>query len=417
MALTIPENPFRPGAGQQPVYLAGRDDEQSQFRHMLAQNPVLQNVILTGLRGVGKTVLLETFKPIAQSEGWLWAGNDLSETASLTEERLLRRVLVDLSTLLAPIAVQHQQSLAIGFGREAEIRQRPMHFDDLWKIHMETAGLSDDKLKEVFRRVAQLLASSKVKGIVFAYDEAQNLSDHAPEKEFPLSVLLDCFSWVQRQNFGCRFLLVLSGLPTLFPKLNEARTYTERMFHVMQLEQLDLIDAHAAIVKPIEIKKSPLTFAPTVIDGIIRDSGGYPYFIQFMCKEVFDAWITRIQQGEAPSVPREQIIEKLDQNFFSPRWERTTDRQQAFMKVIATLPSSDDEFTVQEIGIASKQILKAGFSASMTNQMLLTLIDKGLIYRSRRGGYRFAVPMLSGFINRQSWNPASLRGRPSSNAF
>lgn len=416
MALTIPENPFRPGAGQTPVYLAGRDDEQNEFRKMLGQHPVLQNVIITGLRGVGKTVLLETFKPIAQSEGWLWAGNDLSETASLSEERLIRRVIVDLSTLLAPIAVQHQQTLPIGFGREAEVRERPMQFDDLWNIFMDTAGLSEDKLKEVFRRVAQLLHGTKVKGLVFAYDEAQNLSDQAPAKEYPLSVLLDTFSWLQRQTFGCKFLLVLSGLPTLFPKLNEARTYTERMFHVMALEQLDMVDANAAIVKPIEITKSPLTFAPGVIDTIIKDSGGYPYFIQFMCKEVFDAWITRIQKGEAPSVPRDQIIEKLDQNFFSPRWERATDRQQEFMKVVATLRNSDDEFTVQEIGAAAKNLLKRGFSASMTNQMLQALIDKGLIYKSRRGGYRFAVPMLSGFINRQSWNPASLRVRPSSSA-
>ena len=100
----IPENPFRPGAGQAPVYLAGREDEQREFRELLNQKPVLQNAIVTGLRGVGKTVLVETFKPVAQSEGWLWAGNDLSEIASLTEERLLRRVLVDLSTLLAPKA-------------------------------------------------------------------------------------------------------------------------------------------------------------------------------------------------------------------------------------------------------------------------------------------------------------------------
>lgn len=411
--LNIPENPFRPGAGQMPVYLAGREDEQQQFRKLLAQKPVLQNLILTGLRGVGKTVLLETFKPIAQSERWLWASNDLSESASQTEEKLLRRVIVDLSTLLAPIAIQQQQNLPIGFNRKAETRQRPLQFDDLWKIYMETAGLSVDKLKEVFLRVAQLLIGSNVKGIVFAYDEAQNLADHAAANEYPLSVLLDTFAWIQRQSLPCQFLLVLTGLPTLFPKLNESRTYTERMFEVIQLEQLDLIAAHAAIVKPIEIKKSPLTFSAAVIDVIIRQSGGYPYFIQFMCKEVFDAWITRMAHGEAPSVPMEQIIAKLDQNFFSSRWERATDRQQELMKVIATLPSCDDEFTVQEIVVATKQLLKKAFSASLTNQMLLTLIEKGLIYRSRRGGYRFAVPMLAGFINRQSWNLAALKARPS----
>lgn len=408
--LVIPENPFRPGAGQAPIYLAGRDDEQAQFRKMLAQKPILQNCILTGLRGVGKTVLLETFKPIAQSEGWLWAGNDLTERSSLTEEDLLKRVIVDLSALLAPMFMYQQQSMPLGFGRTPEKETRPLQFDDLWNICKETPGHSDDKLKAVLLRVAQLLAGSKLKGIVFAYDEAQNLADHAADKQYPLSILLDVFSWVQRQNLPCQFMLVLTGLPTLFPKLNDARTYTERMFHVIQLESLDLIDAHAAIVKPIEIKKSTLTFSESVIAQIIEESGGYPYFIQFICKEVFDAWISKIQNGQAPSVPVAEILAKLDQDFFSSRWQNATTRQQDFMRVIATLKNSDKEFTVQEIVNASKDVLKKGFSGSHTNQMLNDLIEAGLIYRSRRGGYRFAVPLMSGFISRQSWDPASLRG-------
>src|SRR5665213_2181009 len=90
-----PLNPFRPGAGQQPIYLAGRTKEQDTFRQMLQQNPVSQNVIVTGLRGVGKTVLLESLKPIAQADKWLWTGNDLSESVSLTEENVARRLVVD----------------------------------------------------------------------------------------------------------------------------------------------------------------------------------------------------------------------------------------------------------------------------------------------------------------------------------
>lgn len=409
----LPQNPFRPGAGQTPIYLAGRESEQQQFRRLLTQNPVLENAILTGLRGVGKTVLLETFKPIAQSNGWLWAGNDLSEAASLSEERLVQRIIVDLSTLLAPILVHRQQALPLGFARESETRKRPLQFDDLWDLYRGTAGLSEDKLKQVLVQVANLLAGTQVKGIVFAYDEAQNLADHAVQKEYPLSILLDVFSWLQRQSLPCRFLLVLTGLPTLFPKLNEARTYTERMFHVMHLEKLDKAAAHEAIVKPIEITQSTLTFSEGVIATIIRESGGYPYFIQFMCREVFDAWITRISSGEAPSVPLKEIVAKLDQDFFSSRWARATDRQQEFMKVIATLPASSDEFSVQEIVNASRDLLRKGFSPSHANQMLLALTEKGLIYRNRRGGYCFAVPLLAGFINRQAWNPDSLRDRPS----
>src|SRR4051812_33966074 len=94
----IPNNPFRPGAGQRPVYLAGRTKEQDQFKRMLEQSPVMQNTILTGLRG--KTVLLEVLKPLGQAHHWIWTGNDLSESASLTEERVAQRLVVDLSTLL-----------------------------------------------------------------------------------------------------------------------------------------------------------------------------------------------------------------------------------------------------------------------------------------------------------------------------
>jgi hypothetical protein len=301
--------------------------------------------------------------------------------------------------------------LPLGFHRQPQTQSRPLQFEDLWTLCNQTPGHSDDKLKAVLLRVSQLLADTPVKGIVFAYDEAQNLADHAADKEYPLSVMLDVFAWVQRQNLPCQFMLTLTGLPTLFPKLNAARTYTERMFHVVQLEGLNRLDAYDAIIKPIEITKSPLTFSATVVDAIIQESGGYPYFIQFMCKEVFDAWITRIQHGAAPSVPRNEIIAKLDQDFFSSRWENATTRQQDFMRVIATLKTSNDEFTVQEIVNASHQILKKGFSASHANQMLNDLINAGLIYKSRRAGYRFAVPLLSGFINRQLWDPATLRTR------
>ena len=86
-APTIPINPFRPGNGQRPLYLAGRTHEHDQFAKMVKEETVAQNAILTGLRGTGKTVLLEELKPIAQAQRWLWAGNDLSESASLTEDR------------------------------------------------------------------------------------------------------------------------------------------------------------------------------------------------------------------------------------------------------------------------------------------------------------------------------------------
>jgi hypothetical protein len=408
----VPNNPLRPGAGHRPVYLAGRTKEQDQFKRMLMQSPVMQNTILTGLRGVGKTVLLETLKPLGQANHWLWTGNDLSESASLTEERVAQRLVVDLSTLLAPMIVQAQQTLPFGFTKDIETNNRQLDFNDLWTIFQGTPGLALDKLKAVFQHVSKIIQAAPIRGIIFAYDEAQNLSDHATANEYPLSLLLDLFSFLQRQHSEKSFMLVLTGLPTLFPKLNESRTYTERMFHVMHLERLNNEDARAAIVKPLEMTKSPLRFADKTINNILGMSGGYPYFIQFICREVFDTWIGKIQSGFAPSVPMGEIHAKLDLDFFAPRWQRSTDRQQQFMQVIAMLENSDEEFSVPEIVKASKEVLRKGFTPSHAIQILQALAEKGLIYRSKRGGYCFAVPLLARFIQRQTWDPESLKQSP-----
>ena len=401
----VPQNPFRPGNGQKPVYLAGRDKEQQQFEAMVRDNTVAQNLIVTGLRGVGKTVLLDELKPIAQRSGWLWTGNDLSESASLTEDRIARRIVVDLSTLVGPMFVRRNTVQKAGFTATGEVTETSVGFDDFWNTYERTPGLVDDKLKAVLSEARVLLEQTDIRGVIFAYDEAQNLSDHAVAKEYPLSILLDVFAYFQRHRSKCNFMLVLTGLPTLYPKLNEARTYSERMFHTMYLNRLEADDARAAIVKPIELTKSPLRFSNDAIDRILKNSNGYPYFIQYICKEVFDAWIAKMSYGEVPSVNMQSIVAKLDQDFFAPRWSRATDRQQDFMKVVATLENSDEEFAVQEIVAASRGLLNKGFTPSHATQILQALAEKGLMYKSRRGGYCFAVPLLSHFIRRQVWNP------------
>lgn len=404
-----PPNPFRPGNGQKPVYLAGRDKEERQFEALVRDETVAQNLIVTGLRGVGKTVLLEELKPIAQRSGWLWTGNDLSESASLTEDRIARRIVVDLSTLIGPMFVRRTKAQQTGFTATGEVTEANVGFDDFWNLYERTPGLVDDKLKAVLAEAGRLLEPSAVRGVIFAYDEAQNLSDHAAAKEYPLSTLLDVFAYFQRQQSRCNFMLVLTGLPTLYPRLNEARTYSERMFQTMVLNRLEAEAARAAIVKPIELTNSTLRFSTDTIETILRNSNGYPYFIQFICKEVFDAWIAKMTYGEDPSVHMQAIVAKLDQDFFAPRWSRATDRQQDFMKVVATLENSDEEFSVQDIVVASRNLLQKGFTPSHAQQMLQALAEKGLMYKSRRGGYCFAVPLLSPFIHRQSWNPDALK--------
>ncbi|MBI5899832.1 MAG: ATP-binding protein [Rhodocyclales bacterium] len=368
-------------------------------RH-LEQKVVTQNVILTGLRGVGKTVLLETFRPIALASGWLWAGADLSESASVAEETLATRILADIALVTSAFVVHERKQLELGFVQSEKVIRQPLNYDILRNMYEQTPGLVADKLKAVLEFVWSVLPQQAIRGVVFAYDEAQNLADHAHHNQYPLSLLLEVFQSLQRKQIP--YLLVLTGLPTLFPKLVEARTYAERMFHILFLKQLDTNASREAIMQPIEVAGCPIKFTEETVNSIVQLSGGYPYFIQYICKEVFDVWIAKIRSGDIPSVPTADIVRKLDTDFFQGRWSRVTDRQRELLQVIATLSTCDDEFTVQEIVNGSKEVLTKGFSASHVNQMLASIADAGLVFKNRVGKYSLAVPLLSQFIRRQT---------------
>lgn len=393
-------NPFRPGAGHMPPHLAGRADDIAEIAKAFDQKTVLQNVVLTGLRGVGKTVLLETIKPLAVSRGWLWVGTDLSEAANLTEKNLAVRILTDLSLATNTWKVSGTERTR-QFGFEAIRHEGPLTltYDVLAMIYDRTPGLVADKLKNVLGVVAGSLERSAKRGIVFAYDEAQNLADHAQSGEYPLSLLLEVFQSLQRMQHP--FVLVLTGLPTLFPKLVEARTYAERMFSVTFLRNLEIQAAREAITVPIEEQHCPVRLSPGSVDTIVRSSGGYPYFIQFICKEVYDAFIQQYGAGTVSTVSMTEIERKLDSDFFAGRWARATDRQRDLMAVIASLEHCDGEFSTQEIVAASRAVGPKPFSSSHVTQMLAGLGAAGLVYKNRHGRYSFAVPLMGAFIRRQ----------------
>jgi AAA ATPase domain len=394
-------NPFRPGAGHMPPYLAGREKEAREFRQLLEQDVILKNLILTGLRGVGKTVLLQTLRPIAIREKWLWVGTDLSESASISEETLATRLLTDLSVTTSSLVIAKKTKPLTGFTNETTDITTTLNYATLLHLYQRTPGLVADKLKHILEFCWQQISKSdKSRGIIFAYDEAQNLSDYAAKDQFPLSLLLDVFQSIQRKEIP--FMLILTGLPTLFPKLVEARTYSERMFHVLFLDRLNEKDSRDAILKPIQDSKCTVSFDEPSVKTICNDSGGYPYFIQFICREVYDVWIQQHAAGQRPAVPAQEIVRKLDSDFFAGRWARATDRQRELLRVISKLENCDFEFTVQEIVSLSKKLLrKRPFSSSHVSQMLGSLSDIGLIYKNRHGKYSFAVPLLGQFILRQ----------------
>lgn len=398
--MTVPfTNPFRAGAGHPPPYLAGRENEKKEFSDSLEQSPITTNLVLTGLRGVGKTVLLETFKPLAIQKKWLWAGTDLSEAATVSEESIAIRILADLAPLLSGVVIGATEVRRIGFVQGSA--KTPIHLDFavLKHVYDSTPGLTSDKLKAVLELAWECLKSTQCKGIVLAYDEAQNLSDQAASHQYPLSLLLDVFQSIQKK--GLPIMLVLTGLPTLFPKLVDARTFAERMFHVMTLRRLTDAETREAITKPVESANCPVKFNSNAVAAIVKHSGGYPYFIQFICREMYDSYLQQKASGEEkPFVTVGQTVRKLDSDFFAGRWNRVTDRQRELLTVVADLPNCDDEFTVQEIVEASKKKLSKSFSSSHVNQILSKMADNGLVYKNRHGRYAFAVPLLGDFIRR-----------------
>ena len=390
-------NPFRPGAGHMPPYLAGRRDETAEFERLLKQDTILENLVLTGLRGVGKTVLLDTFKPLAIECRWLWANADLSEAASISETSLATRLLTDLSVVTSGVTVRQEVASGLGFRPETTQTHR-LNFAFLERLFEQTPGLVEDKLKAVLETVWTILRKTSARGIIFAYDEAQNLTDHAGDRQYPLSMLLDVFQSIQRKNIP--FMLVLAGLPTLFPQLVDARTFAERMFRVVFLERLSDADSREAILRPIEDADCPVKLDADATDLIVRESGGYPYFIQFICREVYDALRPQLEGGGLRNIPMEAITRKLDADFFAGRWSRVTDRQREFLWVIAELDSAGEEFSVQQIVAKAEELLERGFGPSQANRMLVALAQAGLVYKNRHGRYSFAIPLLAHFIKR-----------------
>lgn len=398
----MPTNPFMPGAGVPPPHLAGRAPEKEAFAQVLQQQKITTNMVLTGLRGLGKTVLVtERFLPMAIGEHWLWAGSDMSETASLTEERMATRILTDLGPVTSQftaISEKHEALSAAGF--EGEVK---LNATTLSKIYSTTPGLSTDKLKKALLFVWEVVKHTTVRGVVFSYDEAQVMTDHAADKEFPLQLLLEVFKSIQLQ--GAHFILLLTGLPPLFSNLVESRTYSERMFRVVELGRLTDEESREAILKPIEdADDCDISLVEDGTDRIVKYSHGYPYFIQFMCKAAFDVFLQRQANDEPLTVDIDSILARLDTDFFSGRWLKCTNRQREFMKAVAYLDEPDGVFSIQDVKASADKLEIKGFSNSLANQMLALLTERGLIFKHRHGSYSFAVPLFGGFIRRQDSN-------------
>jgi AAA ATPase domain len=401
------ENPYRPGAGHLPPFLAGRLEEQRFFKRMLHQHPVTENVLITGLRGVGKTVLLRHMRHMAEHNDWLWVGNDLSESAALTEERLALRILTDLA---AAIARKLAQPAPDGPEPTSGLRQRldrmqqtdgdAFAYDALKSQYEQAPGLPSDRLKAVLLRVTSFVQKARLGGIVLAYDEAQCLSDRAEHNEFPMSMLIESVAALQRGEGMSSCLLILSGLPHVFDALTATRTYTERMFRVMTLDRLSRDDTWAALTTPLATLMPPLHASDALLDKVCELTGGYPYLIQFFGSELVEQLLENGGTLNIDQFPSSSTLDRLDAGLFAARWNRTTDRQREFLALIASRPNiRSADFSATDV--LDRPGISGDFGAAAANQMLVALADRGLIYRTRHGRYAFTVPMSEIMIQRR----------------
>jgi hypothetical protein len=400
------ENPYRPGAGHTPPFLAGRSEEQRFFKRLLINNPVTENILITGLRGVGKTVLLEQVHQLAEHYNWLWVGNDLSESSSLSEDRLALRILTDLSAAISaklaegatidPRAKLTERLLSIN---PNQIDGQAFAFDALKSQFEQAPGLPTDRLKAVLQNVIKLVQKAKLTGIVLAYDEAQCLSDRAEQNQFPMSMLVEIVGSLQKNQHEASILLVLCGLPHVFDALTATRTYTERMLHVMTLDRLGWDDTHAALRTPLEHLMPPLHAPEDLLLKVVRMTGGYPYLIQFFGRELVDQILENGGTLSAAQFPAASTLSRLDNGLFAARWNRTTDRQRDLLRLIAQMPAGpSSDFSAADIVDTHGT---EDFTTATAGQTLAALVERGLIYRTRHGRYAFTVPMSEYMILRR----------------
>lgn len=401
------ENPYRPGAGHAPPYLAGRRSEQDQFLRLLHQPIITQNILLTGLRGFGKTVLLDQMKATAEANNWLWVGNDLSESSALTEERLALRILTDLAQAIATRMEANWGPTQVAHDRlQQRIEQitrddgSAFTFDALKAHYEQAAGLPSDRLRSVLMHVTRLAHKVRISGLILGYDEAQCLCDHAERNEYPMSMLIETVSALQKKDGLTPCLLVLCGLPQVFDALIETRTYTERMFQVMTLDRLSKDETRAALTTPIQKFSARLHTPPELIEKVVNLSGGYPYLIQFFGRELVEQLLESGGTLSADKFPSAGAVERLDAGLFSARWNRTTDKQRELLGLIASRPlQSSNDFSARELEQLRGN--DADATALNFNQMLLGLCERGLLYRTRHGRYAFTVPMSEAMILRR----------------
>lgn len=381
------EDPYTPGSGRLPGYLAGRDGDLEEFRILIdriGRGLGERSIIYSGLRGVGKTVLLIEFDTLAREAGW--ASTDVHEVGSQADFRTtFSETAFDLLLSMSrKDRMKERARKALGV-LKAFSAEAPGGFRA--KIEVDAASGTADSgdpegdLTALLVEIGEV-ARAGATGALFLLDEMQNLPSLA------LGAICMAFHRISQKNLPVA--LVGNGLPQLPRLLREAKPYAERLFQYRDLDRLSPAAARSALITPAE--RRGVSYEEAAAKMIVSESGGYPYFIQeygrVLWREVERSPIT----VEDFTSSRDLILNELDRRFFKDRFESATDAEQRYLAVMAQLPRAP---------YRTADVAKAGYrSRGSSSEPRDALLRKELIWSPRRGFVDFTVPHFADYIHR-----------------
>jgi hypothetical protein len=382
-------NPYAPGAGTPPPELSGRDsliEGAAVALDRIRDGRAARSLIFYGLRGVGKTVLLNRIRQDAEAHGMFAVRMEAPEDRSLPAllAPAIRSVLVRLSRLEAAKAGAHKALRALaGFVSALKIK-----FQDI-EVGMDVApekGTADsgDLINDLTELIAVLgkAAAEKKTAIILFIDELQ----YVPEEQ--LAALITAFHNASQEQLP--ITMVAAGLPQLLGLMGKAKSYAERLFEFVAIDKLDTEAALKALCIPVE--KEGVKYEPSAVSEVLSQTHCYPYFLQEWGKHCWDMAKTSPITGEDARIATGQALAALDASFFRVRFDRLTPTEKKYMRAMAELGSGP-----HRSGDVADLLGKKVTAAAPTRN---ALIAKGMIYSPAHGDTAFTVPLFDGFMKR-----------------
>ena len=382
-------NPFAPGAGTPPPALVGREeilnDAQVTIARVKAGRPE-KSFLLIGLRGVGKTVLLNRIQEMAESAGYRAIFVEAPENKRLPALLIppLRQILLALDRLervneYVKRGLRVLKSFTIKF--KPDMGDFDLGLDIDPELGAADSGDLEIDLSELLFAVAQAAAARSVHIAIFI-DEMQYLN------EDELSALIMAIHKVAQKKMP--LLLVGAGLPQLVGLTGKSKSYAERLFNFPTVGPLKPPDAKNALRKPVE--NEGVKFREPALDEIARVTQGYPYFLQEWGYHTWNIANASPISLEDVRAAHTAVIQRLDESFFRVRFDRLTPREKDYLRAMAELGPephrSGDIADVLGVGVQSVAPLRSG------------LIKKGMIFSPAHGDTAFTVPLFDEFMKR-----------------